>query len=270
MPYKLITNNHNGYKVENIYSGDVFSREWLPLHVAENQLKALYINLHDGDDEDNLYGSGIGDVIRNFGRRIANIFTNNFSPEAEKAIKLWGNYNVKEFSIHRVPIDSGLKVALKIVSFGTFKYEPYYDELFHLFIVFRINNGKNDKYILTEKVGNIVFEERRDFSASKTKQEDMMNGYIIGNFTVTDMIVNAMKILGNDFQKYNPVTNNCMRYVQSLLNGMNIYEFDSFITQDIEKVLIGHTRSSATAFTDIQHFFGRLTGGEENIYEKYY
>jgi hypothetical protein len=269
MPYEIVRVDH-GYKVMNRINGKVFSMHPLPLKVAKKQMRALMEKYMEEQakhpemfrHEKHLQGAGIGDIFS----KVKNVFTNDRSPAVDEIMKKYGFFNITGFAIHRTPVQKILQSVLNVVSLGKFKksLEEKYDEVFHLFIVFRLQYGDGpDKFItyfLTEKTPNITVEQRKDFGSPHTKLEDIRIGTVTHPVTVKQMYDAAIKAQGPDFFRYNAYSNNCQVYIKNLLNAIGITEFDSFIYQPINGILEGFAKKFANVVTSTGHLVGRLTG----------
>ena len=209
---------------------------------------------------EHLYGSGILDSLKNFGRKVVNVFTNSYSPTVEKAINQYGDWKVAQFYVGRTPVEKVLQKVLNFLSLGKFgEYKYNYDDLYHLFCILQIEDGNgNTMWFRSEKRPNIEWKKNDMF---KSEPNTMFKQYAItSGITVKQMFENAMKILGNKkWASYDPVLNNCQDYLLAIEHALGLNFADVFIKQNIE-TLTGFARKVATATTSIAHFIGRLQG----------
>ena len=232
-------------------------------------------DIDDDDDEEDAtaLGEGFGDIvngIKNVARRVANVFTNSFSPATEKAVKKYGDYMITDARIHRNPVEAVLKKVLSLISGGkTDIYKQRYDDLYHLFMIIHMTNGQAMTYQLTEKRPNIVWEDRKGLESPASKG-DYMDFVLPKPVLFRDVIELSMKKLGSNYHKYDAVTNNCQKYIQTLVDSMyelagssTPSEIIKYITQNLDGIIDKDTSKVANAVTDVGHFFNRLTGGEE-------
>jgi len=226
--------------------------------------------LIDGILDEHLQGSGILDSLKNFGRKALNVITNSYSPTVERAIKNYGNWNIKQVFIGRTPVQKLLTKLLNAISLGDFgKYMYTYDQLYHLFVILKIQDGKNGpiKYYRTEKRPNITWQEVGGLE-DKEAGTNYIKGIPSNNQTVNEMFEGAMKTLGKGFHIYDPVKFNCQSYIKALMNAIGITNANDFIEQSIT-TLTGIAYKVAQATTSLGHFIGRLQGkGKKKLKRK--
>lgn len=204
-------------------------------------------------------------------RRIRNIFTNEYSPVVENAIKTYGNWYIRQVYIGRTPVQQILQNVLNTVSSGEFSKHNY-DELYHLFAIFEIQNGIRQgeiKYFRTEKTPNITWSQTNMFGTNDGNTNYVKLSFLAGSRTVAQMFQGAQQILGNNFNRYDPVNNNCQSYILALMHALGKNEADEFIQQDIN-TLTGNAYNLAKATTNLGHTVGRIgevftSGG--NVYK---
>ena len=268
MPYRIIP-FREGYKIVNLNNGHYFSKFYMPLELAKAQLAALHIHTMRGGNEKDLYdGGSLSDIYK----RIKHVLFNTYSPQIEKYDKLYGDYRVVSAVLRRIPVESAIKKLLNVISLGKFNnYKVYYDDLYHLSVIFTLINKDGNiigletqkrPNIEVEKVNTINFNPQTDMKVIPDKK-----------ITLHEIFDYAMKVDGKNLYTYDPIKFNCQQYVSTLVHsfGKNLGdEADKFIIQVIKpEFLSGYTKTIANAVTRIGHLFGRLTGkGELN--ENYY
>jgi hypothetical protein len=210
-------------------------------------------------------------------KRIANVFTNSYSPAIEKWTKQYGDWNCKLLTIVRTPVESIIKKVVNAASLGKFnEYKNLgFDDIYHLSVIIELQNPKNRNekvYLSTEKRPHIVINKVKNLNDHEAGSNYVKLGFPMG-VTLNSMFANAERAQGKDFFKYsnNPKTlNNCQRYIQILLNNSGVTAADDFIFQDISTLLPKYTAKIANFVTDAGHFFNRIgqvfTGGEEDEY----
>lgn len=255
MPYHIIQ-VPGGFKVANAITGREFSIHPLTLNQAKSQMKYLYIH---ADQK-----SG-GDLAGRFNY----VVDNNSSRTLNNAIKHFGFFKITAFAIHRTPVQSIFTHLLNITSLGKFKKEidrKGYDKLFHLFVVFQLQYDNFITYVLTEKTPNIMIETRKGLTSPHTLPENLVFKTLTTPFTFSEMYERAINAQGEKFFQYDPYNNNCQVYIKSIINALNITEFDDFIYQPLDSVLEGFTRKLATDVTNLGHFVGRVKGAGDGEY----
>ena len=215
-----------------------------------------------------------GDIIK----RIRNIFTNEYSPKLEQAVKDYGDYEVIRGMIYRSPVQSFVKTALNVLSFGKFKQNvsKNFDDVYHLYMILEmINKEGKYVYLLTEKTPNIQIEKRSSLATGE-KNAEGIEVVLPKSVLFKDVIDLAMKENPQGIQKYTADKYNCQQYILSLLNAM--YELDDrtvpadlkdFIYQDPMKLFEGlESIAKVSNFItgDLAHTFNRIIGGRHKKY----
>lgn len=250
MPY-AIKKSGKGFKVYNTQTGKVYSKQPLTLQAAKNQLTIL-----------NLHGAGFFDYLKN-------VFSTKNSGPVDKLVKDYGNYVIQSFDIYRTPVESKVQKLLNVVSFGKYKKElekSPYDELFHLNICFKCTLNDKTIFFMTEKAPAIKVKMWGGFASEPYEKihVDLENPTI----TIAKMFEITKNNMGNNFNTYEAVKNNCQVYVLNLLHALGVHEYDDWVLQDAEKIVTGHTRKVSKLVTDLGHLTARLTGGNVFVVEK--
>jgi hypothetical protein len=99
-----------------------------------------------------------------------------------------------------------------------------YDKLYHLYMILFLSNGK---VLKTEKgpLGVIISKKIKEQKNTSKIQIDNLN------IPLKIAIDNTKKIMGNKYNPYNPITNNCQDYLISFLKSNNI------LTDDLKKFI---------------------------------
>jgi hypothetical protein len=215
-----------------------------------------------------LHGMGFFDSLKSVAKRAANVVTNTYSPNAEAAVKKYGDFTVSAFEIIRKPVESVFKGLLNVISLGKFnEYKAKYDDVFHLSLILKLNRspspglaGGEEVYLLTEKRPNIHFTPVKSFTDHKAALEDVILDKDFKHITFAELIARTMAIMGDKFHKYDPISNNCQLYIVALVNQLGVFKHNDFILQNVRDFVSGHTSGIATFITKLGHFTGRLTG----------
>lgn len=157
----------------------------------------------------------------------------NYPPNVRRILKANGEKKIVSATINRKPIQAKFKSLLNVLSFGQFerniKNEPY-DDLFHLSIVLRTEDGKE---ILVEKneTINMLMKPR------KGGENSPVTPFPTGK-TLNEIMDNTQKRMGDGFFKYSAQHNNCQHFIMALLqsNSMGDSNDFSFVKQDANQM----------------------------------
>jgi hypothetical protein len=152
----------------------------------------------------------------------------DFPPHVRKFIKDHENDIIERIEICRTPLNSGIEKLLNVITLGTLNNKLYYDDIFHLYMIFTLNNKK---YRMEKsEVIKIV-----NYDGNDSCIEVQMNN----NITFGEMMNNAIKGVGDSIYHYNAVNNNCQIYIINLLKYSNLLtpELEEYILQDAKKIL---------------------------------
>ena len=161
-------------------------------------------------------GKGLGQLKHS----VNNMFleTATMPPNVKDILNRRGDAIVNSIKIGRTPVQSAIQGILKTLS------TVPYDNLFHLFMIFKTSKG------------DILFEKNARINASTTipKSEEWFDINSVPNKTLNDYIQTTKKYLGNRFFPYHPNTNNCQDFISGVLqaNGINDQKAISFVKQD--------------------------------------
>jgi hypothetical protein len=165
-------------------------------------------------------GKGIGQIKHS----INNMFleTATMPPNVKDILNRRGDAIVNSIKIGRTPVQSAIQGILKTLS------TVPYDNLFHLFMIFKTTKGE------------ILFEKNARINASTTipKSEDWFDINSVPNKTLNDYIQTAKKAMGSKFFPYHPNTNNCQDFIKGVLlaNGINDQKAIDFVKQDTSMI----------------------------------
>lgn len=216
----------------------------------------------------------ISDFITDSNHHIKNAKTSDYKDE-----------NIKKLYICRKPVE---KILLEIISkinndFNKMlKDERYsYDNIFHLYLIIELENGI---FIRTEKNPRIIFKymETNDLDTNDYYEIKCYN--FKNKCTFSEIILECQKIMGDNYDKYDSITNNCQIYVLNMIKAyfkvINIpipEYYEKYIYLDIPKVISkisdnniinSYSTKIAKYITDIGRKFNSLLGkGFSNIEE---
>jgi hypothetical protein len=150
--------------------------------------------------------------------------TASLPPNVKDILNRRGDAIVNSIKIGRTPVQSAIQGILKTLS------TVNYDQLFHLFMIFKTSKGE------------ILFEKNARINASTTipKSEDWYDLNDVPKMTLNEYIQNTKKYLGPKMFPYHPSTNNCQDWIKGVLeaNGIrdkNVYDFVKQDTTEIFK-----------------------------------
>lgn len=216
--------------------------------------------MYSGDFDYN--GSGLFDYI-------GNIFNPKKSRDTEKYLKKLNGFYLSEIVVYRTPIQSMISKLLNVISSGNFEKEKKklnYDQIFHLFMIMKLEKDNETRYIRIEKQPNIVIEEKKGFIPQE-KNGQMMHILFNKSMSFESVITLTQSVMGKEYSTYSNPYNNCQTFIMSLVNSMyrlidqeTPHEVVNFILQNVEDLVKGNTRNVSNFVTSLGHFFGRVMG----------
>jgi hypothetical protein len=158
------------------------------------------------------------------------------SPELAKYLYQNGNIKITKLVIVRSPIEKSLQYVANLVTIGGWnnvKKNLGYDDIFHLGLVFELENGK--KGILEKN--HVIQINKADL---KKKYEYCPINYEY-DLTLNKLMENTIPLYKNlkEFYGYNGKTNNCQRFILSVLMGNHLLgtTMSDFILQNSKNIL---------------------------------
>ena len=149
-------------------------------------------------------------------------------PSGRKLLEKVGNERIASIQLVRSPIP-GTGFLKRLGFYKKVLGELYYDDLFHLAIVF------NDKYDF-EKDWVVHFKPKRKRAKKEVFQVPLPSGF---DTTIAEFIDNTRRAMGDrKFSEYNVKTNNCQNLVVSALQANKIItpEARKFAKQNINEL----------------------------------
>lgn len=197
------------------------------------------------------------DLFKNVNKTIKTIISgrDDYQPKGRDILKKFGQLKIKSIEIGRDPVIDAIKNVLDLVSGGVFnkRVGKSFDDLFHLFIVITLENGKK---IMTEKNEVIIISESIPGRSGKAEYKIVDN---IPSITLQELFDRTKQRMGNKFFKYSGKDNNCQDYIVNMFKANNIgNESDiEFIKQDTKQLFKGlpGLRKFSNTVTD---FAGKL------------
>jgi hypothetical protein len=156
-----------------------------------------------------------------------------------------GSQIISKIEICRVPLSSKFNNLLQWASptkYEKVMMEQNYDKLFHLFLVFHLENGNIYKLEKNQRVyvkpGDVPKKEGTECRSME---------YGLSN--LADFITKAENIPG--FYRYSPFKDNCQKWVVDLLNTNGIHQYNDFVLQKVDDLVPSYIKTIAQTATDI-------------------
>lgn len=170
-----------------------------------------------------------------------------------------GDQIVTKVEVCRNPIKGIYENLLNVFTFGQLKRmmkEKGYDNLFHLYMILTLENGKVFSFEKNERVNVIVGKKIKPDS-------ECMPPLIYGKETLREFIVDAENKKVEGFYRYDSFKDNCQKWVRTIMNANGITQFDNFISQDVEELAPRYIRLIARGITDIAGVLDFIKKGGE-------
>jgi hypothetical protein len=183
----------------------------------------------------------------------------------KKFMEKHGEEEITSVTLGREPIQAAISAVMELISLGEFsksKEKRGYDAFFHLYLII------NGKYTL-EKNQNVNYREYKP-----NDKEELFNVSSSGlkGKTINEFIKNGEKLMGEGkyWQEYNPLTNNCQRFVESNLqaNDIDSAASNEFYYQDTQDLIDAINPSVQDALEEttsvasgVEKFISWLSGG---------
>lgn len=184
---------------------------------------------------------------------------NGPSPKLSEFFDKHKDQKIVSMKACRIPVNSVITSLLNAISLGHLsrkQKELGYDKLFHLYLIFTLDDGSE---WLTEK--NEIVQVKPASSINIKNGECKTIGSIPKNLTFRDFLNDAFiyyknhyeKKTGINFWEYHPTLSNCQRYVISLINGSKLGspEIEKFVLQDASTLLPKYVEKLGFKLTNI-------------------
>jgi hypothetical protein len=155
---------------------------------------------------------------------------NDYSPKVKNILNKYGNINIVSGMIQRHPLPKLYTISANILSLGQFKRNNPYDKLFHLYVIFVLENGVR---ILVEK--NEVINMEINPLPHPDTEKMFLN---VKHTNLNKIMENTKNKMGSKFFYYNASNNNCQVFILNLLEANfleNPYNKE-FVKQDTEHI----------------------------------
>jgi len=197
-----------------------------------------------------LEGEGLGDWLSNLKNVISNPTEALYKmpKHIKEKLQEYGNEQIETIYICRQPLEKQNKLLLNIITLGGFKkasQEYGYDDIYHLYMVFKLQSGK---LLLIERNQRVIIKETTE---TKIKIKDIITININKELTLNEMFNKAMEEDKKLFY-YDPISHNCQNFTTIFLKASNLLNqnINNFVNQDVEKLLTGNSRKVASKVID--------------------
>jgi hypothetical protein len=171
-----------------------------------------------------------------------------------------GDMPIVSAEVLRSPVQSIVQDALNAVSLGSFKKEMKekpYDDIYHLFLIVTLENGKKVS-IEKNAIITIMF--------AKDRKGERMPVSVPSGLTINKALEKTEQAMGDLFATYSAKSNNCQDFILAFLksNGMGDEKVYAFVKQDVGS-LFGKSdflRKFTNTVTDIGAKVSTLIEGE--------
>lgn len=175
------------------------------------------------------------------------------SPRLKQLLNSYGSTTIKGIEIGRSPVSGLLTGALSFFSGGKFgqrQREREFDELFHLFMIFTLEDGKR---MLVEKNERINMELNPK-TRPKTQME-AVKGFP-PNMDLNEIINKTKEFMGDKkFFGYSAKDNNCQDFIMGILNANKIGDATDrkFVKQDTKELFrdLPYLRKLSNTLTNV-------------------
>jgi len=173
-------------------------------------------------------------------------------PKSRKTLQDYGEHRIIHAELFRYVIPSYLTYALNLYSAGkTFNSVPY-DKLFHLGIIFTLDNNRKILVEKNEIVNIIPFNIK--MPADAEYRLIALNGQQLTLNEVIDNTINRMGL--SKFETYHAFSLNCQNMILNLIRANKIgnKQDEEFVMQDLSKII-----SNIDKFPKIRKVINSLT-----------
>lgn len=190
----------------------------------------------------------------------------DFPPYVRDLIAKYGDRVIDRISVCRKPLNSNLTTLINVVSLGQVNSQLKklnYDDLFHLFMIIRIDDGTTLLLQKDEVVDMYMVTQTINVKGGSCIMIDLKDKQI----KLGDFINKTVRDVGPSIYLYDGQDNNCQVFIINLLksNGLLTDDYKSFILQDIQTVLStspGWLRKIMNLATDSKALLNRLLYGK--------
>ena len=190
------------------------------------------------------------------------------TPKLNNFLEKNGNLIITSIMVCRTPVNSIIQNLVNVATLGDFQkkvHEAGYDNIYHLFMLLKMSNGK---VIKLEKNQTVQIDFVSSADSKEFKQINDVNMSLNSFFQNAEKKVNLTRLY-----VYDPVTQNCQVFLSDMLrsSGLLTKDLSDFINQSAEKLLDkdGIVHDIMRRITDAANTASvALTGGEKKRKKK--
>ena len=181
---------------------------------VKDKSKAVIDHIEDGVDEAKRRGENVGKRI---------VYKDHSVPlDMKNLLDQFGQKRIVKAVIKRTPVSGVLTGALNVFSAGKFGERMYknFDDLFHLFIEFRLDNGPEMRL---EKNARISLSKAGSKDAPNTESQNIGVDNLPPGLTLDLIIDRTRNYMGEKkFYEYSAKDNNCQDFIVAVLKANNM------------------------------------------------
>lgn len=197
----------------------------------------------------------------------------SFRPKlVQVLLQKYGDNRVVSVRVGRNPITPAFtKLAKAVLNADKVMSQYKYDQLFHLFMMFTLDNGKTYRFEknATVNVGTVPTEIHSQIGPFQVKNP----------IPVREWITKAENTYGSkdDFYKYSFHVHNCQKFVRHLLRALDINspEIDKFVVQHTESIgseneqeIVRYLTNIAATYDSVSSAVNSSVGGIESLKDR--
>lgn len=216
-------------------------------------------DLHLTNNVDEMKGDGIISWLKSFRDRINKKYLDKRPKVLTDLIESEGKQIITEIEVCRDPITGVFSKGLNILTLGKLKREMKkkgYDNLYHLYLVLYLANGKIYSIEKNERVN--VIEGKKN--SPTTECTPVLN---YGKESLGKFLMDAENKEIKGFYRYDSFKDNCQKFVKDILNANDIRQFDKFVLQDVSDLAPSYLSKIVKGFTDILGYVDYAVRGGE-------
>lgn len=182
----------------------------------------------------------------------------DLQPFSRATLAQYGDMTIEAIQVCREPVAKMISTALNALSFGRFNKSMAangYDKMFHLFMSIKMIGGPTIRMERNEVIG---------IKVSDTKGAEQMmvplNGAPVKLNTLWQQ---ALAAVGNHIYEYDPIQNNCQRFVNDVLQASSLLTpaLQTFIMQRADNLLPMYAQKFGRWTTDLAAKFNHVLWG---------